>query len=218
MLNDLCNALFPTSISGTFFGTHTGKLQVFYFTPLLSRVYVYFKSLLSGRPGYAMGNFGEDLRMERVARGIALEEITAVTKISQRHLLALEQERFRQLPGGILNKGILRGYVSAVGLDCDEWMQRYLRAYQSSGEMSEDDRDWMAFATNVGKARLDRHEMAAMRIRWAFTILLFLFAVTACFIAVRYFGLRAHWWPNLFPNWLHFGLHLPNSIHNWIYR
>ena len=29
-----------------------------------------------------MGNFGEDLRMERLSRGIALEDITAVTKIS----------------------------------------------------------------------------------------------------------------------------------------
>jgi len=37
-----------------------------------------------------MGNFGEDLRMERLTRGIALEEITAVTKISRHHLVALE--------------------------------------------------------------------------------------------------------------------------------
>jgi len=55
-----------------------------------------------------MGNFGEDLRMERISRGVALEEITAVTKISQHHLVALEQERFRLLPGGILCKGIVR--------------------------------------------------------------------------------------------------------------
>ena len=58
-----------------------------------------------------MGSFGEDLRAERVSRGIALEDITAVTKISQRHLVALEQERFRLLPGGILSKGIVRGYT-----------------------------------------------------------------------------------------------------------
>jgi cytoskeletal protein RodZ len=50
-----------------------------------------------------MGNFGEDLRTERLSRGIALEQITAVTKISQRHLVALEQGRFRLLPGGILS-------------------------------------------------------------------------------------------------------------------
>jgi len=36
-----------------------------------------------------MGNFGEDLRMERLSRGVALEEITAITKISQHHLVAL---------------------------------------------------------------------------------------------------------------------------------
>ncbi len=63
-----------------------------------------------------MGSFGEDLRMERLTRGIALEDITAVTKISQRHLLALEQDRFRLLPGGILSKGIVRGYAAALGL------------------------------------------------------------------------------------------------------
>ncbi len=32
--------------------------------------------------------------MERLSRGIALEHITAVTKISQRHLVALEQSGF----------------------------------------------------------------------------------------------------------------------------
>ena len=64
----------------------------------------------------SMSSFGEDLRLERTSRGIALEQITAVTKISQHHLLALEQDRFRQLPGGILSKGIVRGY--AVRLSC----------------------------------------------------------------------------------------------------
>jgi cytoskeletal protein RodZ len=76
-----------------------------------------------------MGNFGEDLRMERLSRGIALEEITAVTKISQHHLVALEQEKFRLLPGGILSKGIVRGYTGALGLDQHDWTERFLKAY-----------------------------------------------------------------------------------------
>ena len=71
-----------------------------------------------------MGNFGEDLRMERLSRGVALEDITAVTKISQHHLVALEQERFRLLPGGILSKGIVRGYTGALGLDQRDWTER----------------------------------------------------------------------------------------------
>jgi hypothetical protein len=96
-----------------------------------------------------MGNFGEDLRMERLSRGVALEEITAVTKISQHHLVALEQERFRLLPGGILSKGIVRGYTGALGLDQHDWTERFLKAYSASGQLMDDDRSWTAFASNV---------------------------------------------------------------------
>jgi cytoskeleton protein RodZ len=61
-----------------------------------------------------MAQFGEDLRRERESRGIALELITDSTKISSRHLVALERDRFEQLPGGVFNKGIVRGYARAV--------------------------------------------------------------------------------------------------------
>src|ERR1035441_1629441 len=96
-----------------------------------------------------MGSFGEDLRMERMSRGIALEDITAVTKISQHHLLALEQDRFRLLPGGILNKGIVRGYTGAVGLDQQDWIDRFLKAYVASDKGLEDDSNSMAFVSTV---------------------------------------------------------------------
>ena len=81
-----------------------------------------------------MGNFGEDLRMERLSRGIALEDIIAVTKISRHHLVALEQESFRLLPGGILSKGIVRGYAGAVGLDQHDWTERFLKACNAAGQ------------------------------------------------------------------------------------
>ena len=86
-----------------------------------------------------MSTFGEDLRTARMSRGIALEDITAVTKISLHHLQALEQERFRQLPGGILNKGIVRGYATAVGLEPQAWTDRFLKAYEASGQVLDDD-------------------------------------------------------------------------------
>src|SRR5947209_2119420 len=121
-----------------------------------------------------MGSFGEDLRMERMSRGIALEDITAITKISLHHLQALEQERFRQLPGGILSKGIVRGYATAVGLEPQDWTERYIRAYEASGQILDDDRDWMAFASNVGKARMQQREAAQFRLKWAGVFLLLL--------------------------------------------
>jgi len=146
-----------------------------------------------------MGSFGEDLRMERMSRGIALEDITAVTKISQHHLLALEQERFRQLPGGILNKGIVRGYASAVGLDQQDWTERFLKAFQASGQALDDDHNWTAFASNVGKARLQQREAAEFRLRWLGAILLFAVVALLGFFAVRYYGVRAGWWPTVLP-------------------
>lgn len=146
-----------------------------------------------------MGSFGEDLRAERVSRGIALEDITAVTKISQRHLVALEQERFRLLPGGILSKGIVRGYVGAVGLDAHDWTERFVRAYTASGQTLEDDHGWMAFASNVGHDRIRRREAAELRLRWAGAVVLLLAVTAGAFFSVRYFGVRAGWWSTLLP-------------------
>lgn len=146
-----------------------------------------------------MGNFGEDLRMERLARGISLEEIAAVTKISRRYLIALEQEKFRQLPGGILSKGIVRSYAEAVGLDQEEWARQFLKAYAATGQMIDDDQNWPAFASNVGKARILRREAAEIRMRWVGAVLLVLAVVATGYVTVRYYGLREGWWPTLLP-------------------
>lgn len=133
--------------------------------------------------------------MERISRGIALEEITAITKIAQRHLVALEQERFRLLPGGILSKGIVRGYVGALGLDPNIWTERFLTA---SGESSHDD-NWTAFASNVGRARLLQHEAAQLRLRWVAAALAAFLVLIAGVVTFRYYGVRAGWWPHVLP-------------------
>ncbi|MGD0801405.1 MAG: helix-turn-helix transcriptional regulator [Terracidiphilus sp.] len=146
-----------------------------------------------------MSSFGEDLRTERLSRGIALEEITAVTKICQRHLIALEQERFRLLPGGILSKGIVRGYAGAVGLDQSDWTERFLKAYVASGQMIDEDRDWLEFASNVGKARIQQSGSIENRLRWMGIILLLLVVAACACLGVRYYGLRVGWWHSLLP-------------------
>jgi transcriptional regulator with XRE-family HTH domain len=146
-----------------------------------------------------MGSFGEELRKERLARGFALQDISAVTKISQRHLTALEEEKFRLLPGGILSKGIVRGYTNAIGLDPQDWTKRFLEASNTSGDTADDDSGWTTFASNVGKARILRREALAIRLRWIGAIV-FLFAVAAAaFLTVRYYGVREGWWRTLLP-------------------
>jgi cytoskeleton protein RodZ len=98
-----------------------------------------------------MGKFGDTLRQEREFRGITLDAITRVTKISNRHLVALEQEHFEVLPGGVFNKSMVREYARVVGLDQEEWVGRYLSALPPAKEL--DDDGWMRFAENASKAR-----------------------------------------------------------------
>jgi cytoskeleton protein RodZ len=114
-----------------------------------------------------MGEFGKELRSERVSRGIELEEISESTKISSRYLSALEDDQFEQLPGGVFNKGIVRSYAHFVGLDEEFWVNRFMDSYQQSGLLKSDDADWIAFAENVGKSRHTEGERPDQRLRWA---------------------------------------------------
>jgi cytoskeletal protein RodZ len=133
-----------------------------------------------------MGRFGEELRKERISRGIALEEITEATKISSRHLLALEEEQFRQLPGGVFNKGIVRSYARVVGLDEDAWVGRFMNAYQQSGSVTDDDASWIEFAENVSKSRPTSRDIGTERLRWTGVIVLLLLLGVVAYFVVGY--------------------------------
>jgi cytoskeletal protein RodZ len=166
-----------------------------------------------------MSSFGEDLRGERLSRGIALDHIVEVTKISRRHLVALEQERFRLLPGGILSKGIVRGYARAIGLDQNDWTERFLKASTVSGGEFDDDRDWTAFASNVGKARIEERDAVEVRLRWLGATLMLLILAAAAFLSVRYLGVRAGWWSTLLPAGQLAALDsVYEHVHSWIER
>src|SRR5579859_7642006 len=82
----------------------------------------------------AMGVFGDRLRREREMRGITLDEIAESTKISRRHLEALERDRFDQLPGGVFNKGFVRAYARFLGIDEDQAVADYALAANEQPE------------------------------------------------------------------------------------
>src|SRR5579864_2892060 len=84
--------------------------------------------------GTPMGAFGDRLRREREMRGITLDEITESTKISRRHLEALEGDHFDQLPGGVFNKGFVRAYARFLGIDEDRAVADYSAASNEQPE------------------------------------------------------------------------------------
>ncbi len=78
---------------------------------------------------------GQKLRKNRTDRGVTLDEVARITRISKAYLLALEEDAYEKLPSEAYARGFLRIYSNFLGLPCDE----ILSLYQSgaSGEILE---------------------------------------------------------------------------------
>lgn len=72
-----------------------------------------------------MASFGDELRREREVRGIKLAEISNATRINIKFLEALEANRFEDIPGGVLTKGIIKAYAKHLGIDEEETLNAY---------------------------------------------------------------------------------------------
>jgi transcriptional regulator with XRE-family HTH domain len=81
-----------------------------------------------------MTTIGQEFKRERELRGISLKEIADTTKISIRHLRALEEDRFDLLPEKFFTFGIIREYAKYIGLD----EKSAVKAYQDSLQAQED--------------------------------------------------------------------------------
>ena len=64
--------------------------------------------------GMSGSGFGERLKRERELRGVSRDEVCAGTRITARYLEALENEQWEILPGGVFNRGFVRGVARFV--------------------------------------------------------------------------------------------------------
>lgn len=124
-------------------------------------------------------SFGSELREERERQGIGLAAIAERTKVSERYLRALEDDAHEHLPGGIFNRGIVRGYCQQLDLNEDEWLQRFTTEFAAPGS----EPDWDTFAENV---RRNRESTGAARRRWWGVLLMFLALVALGWVAWHY--------------------------------
>ena len=100
-----------------------------------------------------MERFCDELRWERERQRVSIETICAETKVSSRHLHALEAGEYGQLPGGVFRKGIVRSYLAALGLEEATWIERFEASLRESGTNDAEEADWTEFAENVRKNR-----------------------------------------------------------------
>ena len=105
-----------------------------------------------------MERFCDQLRRERERRKVSIEAICEETKVSSRHLHALEAGEYGQLPGGVFRKGIVRSYISALGLDEGPWIERFEKSLRESGAGNTEITDWSEFAQNVKNNRSGRQQ------------------------------------------------------------
>ncbi len=100
-----------------------------------------------------MEKFCDELRWAREQRKISIESICEETKVSPRHLRALEAGEYGELPGGVFRKGIVRSYIAALGLEEASWLDRFEASLRESGAVESEVEDWSEFAENVRRNR-----------------------------------------------------------------
>jgi transcriptional regulator with XRE-family HTH domain len=79
-------------------------------------------------------SFGTRLRQQREERQVALEDISAKTKIKVALLEGLEADDLSRWPQGIFRRAYIRAYAQAIGLDPDTLLQQFLVLYPEPPE------------------------------------------------------------------------------------
>jgi cytoskeleton protein RodZ len=98
--------------------------------------------------------FGEELRRAREERGITVATICERTKVSKKHILALEAGALGELPGGVFRRGFVRSYLSVLGLEETPWMLRFEESCREYGMRNPGEMEWTTFAENVKNSRV----------------------------------------------------------------
>lgn len=71
----------------------------------------------SQSPPAPPSSVGEDLRAAREAQGLSRADIATRTRVAERHLISIEENRFSQLAAPTYAIGFSRAYARAVGMD-----------------------------------------------------------------------------------------------------
>lgn len=75
---------------------------------------------------------GPALRRTRLARGLELDQINAITKVNPVYLKGIEDERFEALPASVYVRGFVAAYARCLGLDAGRVANDYLERLQAA--------------------------------------------------------------------------------------
>src|SRR5579871_196871 len=90
---------------------------------------------------------------------MTLEEVAVSTKIGTRMLVALEEDKYERLPGGIFNKGFVRAYARQLQLDEEQAVADYVAATGQPTSEVQPVAVMEALAAHAVETRGERHSL-----------------------------------------------------------
>lgn len=87
-----------------------------------------------------METVGPKLRDARVARGLSLEDVAAITKVPKSTLALIEVDQYATLPAPVFVRGFIRSYAKVVGLDPNPLVRSFERGSGDGGASVERER------------------------------------------------------------------------------
>jgi len=75
---------------------------------------------------------GAGLRRARLQRGLEIDQLASITKISPNYLRCIEEERYEELPAVVYVRGFVAAAARALGLDPDEAVNRYVAHFEAA--------------------------------------------------------------------------------------
>src|SRR3954465_6574618 len=94
---------------------------------------------ISGDSETPLETVGRDLRAARLRRGDEIAQVSRALKIRKDHLEALEEDRLEDLPGKTYAIGFVRSYARHLGLDTDQYVERF--KHEIAGRSEEQSRE-----------------------------------------------------------------------------
>lgn len=128
-----------------------------------------------------LDSVGARLLRAREAAGMTRAQLSAVTRIPERSLIAIEASDFAALPGRTYAVGFSRTYARAVGLD-EKGIAASVRAELAAQEPAEDRRAAVTFEPG-DPARVPSSKVAWLAALAAFVVLLAVYAFWRSYIA-----------------------------------
>lgn len=68
---------------------------------------------------------GQELQAARQSKGYTLDDLQQLTKIQKRYLIAIEDEKFDELPGDFYVRAFVKQYADTVGLDGNDLLKEF---------------------------------------------------------------------------------------------